>query len=89
MLRGLPVLFCFFRHSSGSVVNANQRNERGHLNEATVIPWGVSNLWNGLWNGLMDWTGGMEYQLTKIAKLTIVAVVKLYRRRSNHASLKK
>jgi len=30
--------------------------------------WGVSNLWNGLWNGLMEWTDGMEYQLTKIAK---------------------
>jgi len=29
---------------------------------------GVSNLWNGLWNGLMEWTDGMEYQLTKIAK---------------------
>ena len=26
---------------------------------------GVSNLWNGLWNGLMEWTDGMEYQLTK------------------------
>ena len=25
---------------------------------------GVSNLWNGLWNGLMEWTDGMEYQLT-------------------------
>jgi len=22
---------------------------------------GVSNLWNGLWNGLMEWTDGMEY----------------------------
>jgi len=21
---------------------------------------GVSNLWNGLWNGLMEWTGGMD-----------------------------
>jgi len=30
--------------------------------------WGVSNLWNGLWNELMEWTDGMEYQLTKIAK---------------------
>ena len=29
---------------------------------------GVSNLWNGLWNGLMEWTDGMEYQLTKIDK---------------------
>jgi len=29
---------------------------------------GVSDLWNGLWNGLMEWTDGMEYQLTKIAK---------------------
>ena len=29
---------------------------------------GVSNLWNGLWNGLMEWTDGMEYQLIKIAK---------------------
>ena len=29
---------------------------------------GVSNLWNGLWNGLMEWTDGMEYRLTKIAK---------------------
>ena len=28
---------------------------------------GVSNLWNGLWNGLMEWTDGMEYQPTKIA----------------------
>ena len=37
---------------------------------------GVSNLWNGLWNGLMEWTDGMEYQLTKIDK-TIVAMVKL------------
>ena len=26
--------------------------------------WGVSNLWNGL----MEWTDGMEYQLTNIAK---------------------
>ena len=25
---------------------------------------GVSNLWNGL----MEWTDGVEYQLTKIAK---------------------
>ena len=38
---------------------------------------GVSNLWNGLWNGLMEWTNGMEYQLTKLPKLTIVAVAKL------------
>jgi len=38
---------------------------------------GVSNLWNGLWNGLMEWTDGMEFQLIKIVKLTIVAVVKL------------
>jgi len=29
---------------------------------------GLSNLWNGLWNGLMEWTGVIEYQLTKIAK---------------------
>jgi len=29
---------------------------------------GVSNLWNGLWNGPMEWTDGMEYQLTIIAK---------------------
>ena len=29
---------------------------------------GVSNLWNGLWNGLMEWTDGMEYWLIKIAK---------------------
>jgi len=28
----------------------------------------VSNLWNGLWNGLMEWTDGMEYQLTNIDK---------------------
>ena len=29
---------------------------------------GVSNLWNGLWNGLMEWTDGdgVEYQLTQI-----------------------
>jgi len=27
---------------------------------------GVSNLWNGLWSGLMEWTDGMECQLTKI-----------------------
>ena len=38
---------------------------------------GVSNLWYGLWNGQMVWTDGMEYQLTKIAKITIVAVAKL------------
>ena len=29
---------------------------------------GVSNLWNGLWNGPMEWIDGMEYQLTIIAK---------------------
>ena len=30
-----------------------------------VVVWrGVSNLWNGL----MEWTDGMEYQLTKIDK---------------------
>ena len=33
------------------------------------VIWGVSNLWNGLWNGLMEWTDGMEYQLTKRAKI--------------------
>ena len=33
-----------------------------------IVGVGVSNLWNGLWNGLMEWTYGMEYQLTKIAK---------------------
>jgi len=38
---------------------------------------GVSNLWNRLWNGLMEWTDGMEYQLTKIAKTHIMAVAKL------------
>ena len=38
---------------------------------------GVSNLWNGLWNGLMEWTDGLEYQLTKIAKTHIMAVAKL------------
>ena len=50
-----------------------------------ICPWelttttkkGVSNLWNGLWNGLMEWTDGMEYQLTKIAKTHIMAVAKL------------
>ena len=44
----------------------------GTLTEAfgvqSEMQWGVSNLWNGLWNGLMEWTDGMEYQLTKIAK---------------------
>jgi len=33
-----------------------------------IKDWGVSNLWNKLWNGLMEWTNGMEYQLTKIDK---------------------
>ena len=30
------------------------------------------------WNGLMEWTDGMEYQLTKIAKTHIMAVAKLH-----------
>ena len=46
-------------------------------------PWYEANLIYGMdygmdwWNGLMEWTDGMEYQLTKITKLTIVAVAKL------------
>ena len=38
------------------------------LSSTAGIKMGVSNLWNGLWNGLMEWTDGMEYRLTKIAK---------------------
>jgi len=40
---------------------------------------GVSNLWNGLWNGLMEWADGMKYQLTKTAKthMYIMAMVRL------------
>jgi len=38
---------------------------------------GVSNLWNGLWNGLIEWTDGMEYQLKKFVKTYIMAVVRL------------
>ena len=37
--------------------------------EATSLP-GVSNLWNVLWNELMEWTDGMEYQQIKIIAKT-------------------
>ena len=47
---------------------------------------GVPSSWNGLWNGLMEWTDGMEYQLPKIAKTHIMAVVKL-KVLSHHCSL--
>jgi len=32
-----------------------------HYHTAVPKVEGVSNLWNGLWNGLMEWTDGMDW----------------------------
>ena len=60
-------------HTSG--VTCKVQSSSAYIYALLAIPecqtWyktGVSNLWNGLWNGLMEWTDGMEYQLTKICK---------------------
>ena len=41
-----------------------------------VLLWSLSGVSN-LWNGLMEWTDGMEYQLPKIGQTHIMAVAKL------------
>jgi len=48
-----------------AVIKFVRKNSKKHTPTNIM---GVSNLWNGLWNGPMEWTDGMQYQLTIIAK---------------------
>ena len=48
-----------FRFSEGLVPRLANARELSNMYFMAV--WvGVSNLWNGLWNGLMEWTDGMD-----------------------------